>query len=125
LVLLDIAQEVSDVTTTSTSSINSPTIEQRKFATSIAIQDGQTIALGGLIKDTSNKGRSGIPFLSSIPVLGALAGNKSDSDVRTELLILLTPRVIRSSPDAEAVTEELRKKIQALEPLPPMKSLRP
>lgn len=125
LVLLDIAQEVSDVTSTSTSSINSPTIEQRKFATSIAIQDGETIALGGMIKDTRNKGRSGIPILSSIPVLGALAGNQADSDQRTELLILLTPRVVRSAPDAQAVTDELRKKIQALEPLPPMKSLRP
>ncbi len=125
LVLLDIAQEVSDVTSTSTSSINSPTIEQRKFATSIAIQDGETIALGGLIKDSRSKGRSGIPFLSAIPILGGLAGDHSGSDARTELLILLTPRVIRSSPDAQAVTDDLRKKIQALAPLPPIKSLRP
>jgi general secretion pathway protein D len=125
MVLLDIAQEVSDVTTTSTSNINSPTIEQRKFATSIAVQDGQTIALGGLIKDTRTKGRSGLPVLSAIPILGALAGTRTDSDVRTELLILLTPRVVRSAPDAEAITEDLRKKIQALEPLPPVKSFRP
>ncbi len=125
LVLLDIAQEVSDVTSTSTSSINSPTIEQRKFATSIAIQDGETIALGGLIKDSRSKGRSGIPLLSAIPILGGLAGDHSGSDARTELLILLTPRVIRSAPDAQAVTDDLRKKIQALAPLPPIKSLRP
>jgi general secretion pathway protein D len=125
LVLLDIAQEVSDVVATSTSSINSPTIEQRKFATSIAIQDGETIALGGLIRDTKSKGRSGIPFLSAIPILGALAGNQATSDVRTELLILLTPRVIRSAPDAEAITDELRRKIQAIDPIPPIHSLRP
>ena len=125
LVLLDIAQEVSDVTSTSTSTINSPTIEQRKFATSIAIQDGETIALGGLIKNTSNKGRSGLPFLSAIPVLGALAGKEAKSEQRTELLILLTPRVVRSTADAEAVTEELRRKIEAIAPLKPVKSLRP
>jgi general secretion pathway protein D len=125
LVLLDIAQEVSDVTTTSTSSINSPTIQQRKFATSIAVQDGETIALGGLIKSTHARGRTGVPLLSSIPVLGALAGTKATSEQRTELLILLTPRVVRTAPEADAVTEELRRKIQALEPLQPMKAIRP
>jgi general secretion pathway protein D len=125
LVLLDVAQEVSDVTLTSTSSINSPTIQQRKFATSIAIQDGQTIALGGLIRDTRGKSRSGVPVLSSIPVLGALAGTQGTQESRTELLILLTPRVVRSAPDASAVTDDLRSSIQALEPLPPVKSFRP
>jgi general secretion pathway protein D len=125
LVLLDIAQEVSDVTTTSTSKINSPTIQQRKFATSIAIQDGETIALGGLIKSTHARSRSGIPLLSAVPVLGALAGAKAVGEQRTELLILLTPRVVHSAPDADSVTNELRRKIQALEPLRPMNSLRP
>jgi general secretion pathway protein D len=125
LVLLDVAQEVSDVTTTSTSTINSPTIQQRKFATSIAIQDGQTIALGGLIRDTRARTRSGIPVLSSIPVLGALAGTQGTQEERTELLILLTPRVVRSSSDANSVTDELRSSIQALAPTPPIQSFRP
>jgi general secretion pathway protein D len=125
LVLLDVAQEVSDVTPTSTSSINSPTIQQRKFATSIAVQDGDTIALGGLIRDTHSRGRSGIPVLSSIPVLGALAGAQTGGESRTELLILLTPRVVRNAPDAAAVTEELRRKIQALAPIPPLNGYRP
>jgi general secretion pathway protein D len=125
LVLLDIAQEVSDVTTTTTSKIESPTIQQRRFATSIAIQDGETIALGGLIKSSHARGRSGIPVLSSIPILGALAGEQTGAELRTELLILLTPRVVRNMPDANSVTEELRQKIQSLEPLQPMKSLRP
>jgi general secretion pathway protein D len=125
LVLLDVAQEVSDVTLTSTSNINSPTIQQRKFATSIAIQDGQTIALGGLIRDTRGRSRSGVPVLSSIPVLGALAGTQGTQENRTELLILLTPRVVRSAPDASAITDELRTSIQAIEPLDPVKSFRP
>lgn len=125
LVLLDVAQEVSDVTTTSTSSINSPTIQQRKFATSVAIQDGETIALGGMIRDSRSKSRSGLPVLSSVPLLGALAGNQGTSENRTELLILITPHVVRSAPDADSITEELRRSIQAMEPLPPLKSFRP
>jgi general secretion pathway protein D len=125
LVLLDIAQEVSDVVNTSTSTINSPTIEQRRFASSVAVQDGETIALGGLIKDKRTKGRSGVPLISAIPVLGALAGDKTVHEDRTEVLILLTPRVVHTQPDADAVTEELRRKIQAIEPPPSFKSLRP
>ena len=125
LVLLDIAQEVSDVAPTTSSSINSPTIQERRFSSSIAVQDGQTIALGGLIRDNHTKGRSGIPILSGIPGLGALVGQHTTADTRTELLILLTPRVIRTPVDAEAVTEELRHKIEAIEPLKPIKSFRP
>jgi general secretion pathway protein D len=125
LVLLDIAQEVSDVTNTSTSNIDSPTIQQRRFASSIAVQDGQTIALGGLISDKKTKGRSGVPLVSAIPVLGALASDHNVEDKRTEVLILLTPRVVHAQPDADAVTEELRRKIQTIDPLPAFKSLRP
>ena len=125
LVLLDIAQEVSDVTSTATSKIDSPTIQERKFASSVAVQDGQTIALGGLIRSKHTKGRSGLPFLSSIPILGALAGQDTKDEDRTELLILLTPRVVRTAQDAESVTDELRRKIAAVAPLKPVTGYRP
>jgi general secretion pathway protein D len=125
LVLLDVDQEVSDVAATNSSTINSPTIQQRKFSTSLAVQDGQTIALGGLIRDNATKVRSGIPFLNAIPILGALAGSQQKTDVRTELIVLLTPHVIRSPTDADAVTDELRKKIQAIPPLEPVKGFHP
>ena len=72
LVTLDIDQAVSDVSTTTTSSINSPTITQRRIVTSAIVQDGETIALGGLILDNQTNNRSGIPILSSIPILGSL-----------------------------------------------------
>jgi general secretion pathway protein D len=118
LVLLDVAQEVSDVAQTDSSSINSPTISTRRISTSIAVQDGQIIALGGLIRDTRSRGKTGLPYLSRIPIIGGLLfGRTNDSTIRTELLVLLKPRVVRSIDDAQAVTDELRAKIQMVRPL--------
>lgn len=116
LVLLDISQEVSDVSSTSTSNIDSPTISTRRLATSIAVQDSQTIALGGLIRAIKTQGNDGVPLLSRIPVLGALFGTKTQNDRRTELLIMLRPRVVRTVDDGRAITDELRDKIQTLKP---------
>ena len=118
LVLLDIAQEVSDVAATDSSTINSPTISTRRISTSIAVQDGQIIALGGLIRDTRTRGKSGLPYLSRIPIVGSLLfGRTNDSTVRTELLVLLKPRVVRTPDDAQAVTDELRAKIRSVRPI--------
>ncbi len=130
LVLLDIAQEVSQVQPTSSSNgggavgTQSPTFSTRRIATSIAIQDGETIALGGLISDNSSRGRSGIPLLSRIPIIGPfLFGQTDNSTDRTELLILLRPRVIRTVDDGRAITEELRSKIQLVRPFKKGQSL--
>ena len=76
LVLLDIAEEVSDVMQTTSSNLNTPTISQRRVTSSVAVRDGQTIALGGLIKDTRTKSNSGIPVLKDIPYLGWLFGTQ-------------------------------------------------
>ena len=116
LVLLDIAQEVSDVVPNNTSGINSPVISTRRISTSVAVQDGQVIALGGLFKDSKTFGKNGIPILSRIPVLGALFGTHEDTRNRTELLVILKPRVLRTIDDGRAVTEELRAKLRTLEP---------
>jgi general secretion pathway protein D len=121
VVLLDIAQEVSDVVQTSSSSLNTPTIQQRRIASTVAVRDGQTIGLGGLIRDNRRTTRSGVPVLMDIPVLGGLFRRSVDTGGRTELLVLLTPRVIRSSADAQGVTEELRQRIrQAAPPVSPI-----
>jgi general secretion pathway protein D len=123
LVLLDIAQEVSDVLPLTaqqvSSGIDSPTIEQRKIATSVAVKDGETIALGGLIKNAVTRGRSTIPLLGDIPVLGHLFGDTTSGLVRTELVVLLTPRVVRAQVDADAITDELRNSIHLAAPPPP------
>jgi len=113
LVLLDINQEVSDVAKTTTSTIDSPTIQQRKLASSISVSNGETIALGGLIRDKQNSGNSGIPLLKDVPVLGNLFRSNTQGGTRTELLVLLTPRVVRSPADIRRVTDELREKLRA------------
>lgn len=117
LVMLDIAQEVSDLSRRTISGISSPIISTRRIATSIAVQDGQVVTLGGLFRDSKSFGKNGLPLLSRIPVLGGLLfGNQSNSQNRTELLVLLKPHVLRTPDDARAVTEELRAKIRTLEP---------
>lgn len=106
-IILDISQEVSDVATTTTSGINSPTIQQRRLSSTVATRSGQMIALGGLIRNRQTRQKSGIPFLSQIPVLGGLFGRKVDTGSRTELIILITPTVIRSP-------EEIKNTVDAL-----------
>ena len=109
LVTLDISQEVSDVdTAANTSGIGSPTFMQRNVSSRVVVQDGQTVGLAGLIRDTSSRGNSGIPFLKDIPLLGLLAGSQNNQRGRTELLVLVTPHVVHDQRDARALTEDLR-----------------
>ena len=117
VVLMDIEQEVSSVVETVTSGIDSPTIRQRRITSTVAIQGGETVTLGGLIRDSYTQSSSGVPLLSEIPILGALFGAKRDDDERTELLVLLTPRVVRNADEAREVTEELRNRMRTVEPL--------
>ncbi len=117
LVLLDVSQEVSTVTETTTSDIDSPTVQQRKIESTVAVQSGETIALGGLIQDDDQERVSGIPVLSDIPLLGNLFKTTDNVSGRRELLVLITPRVVRNQVEAREVTEELRKRLKSLEPL--------
>lgn len=117
LVVIDIIQEVSSVVETETSGIDSPTIQQRQIESSVAVQTGETIALGGLIRDGTTNMVNGIPGLSEIPILGNLFKTTDDRVQRTELLVLLTPRVVRDTQDARDVTNELRRRLPALAPL--------
>ena len=111
LVRMDISQEVSAPQGVSVSAIQSPTISQRKIETTVAVQDGQTLALGGLISDNVTNGVSGVPWLSEVPVVGSLFGTTNDSVQRTEIIVLVTPHVVRDAPSAESVTDELRSKL--------------
>lgn len=106
-IILDISQEVSDVASTTTSGINSPTIQQRRLSSTVATRSGQMIALGGLIRNRQTKEKSGIPLLSQIPIIGGLFGRTVDTGSRTELIILITPTVIRSP-------EEIKNTVDAL-----------
>jgi general secretion pathway protein D len=110
LVTLDIAQEVSDVQQTTSSTINSPTIQQRRLVSTVAVQDSETIMLGGLIREDAAQARAGIPVLHRIPIIGPLFGTTNNTARRTELLVLLTPRVIASAQDARDMTQDMRRK---------------
>jgi general secretion pathway protein D len=110
-VTLEISQEVSDVQETDTSGIDSPTIRQRKVQTSVALSDGQTLALGGLVQETDNVNRSEVPGLGKVPIVGNLFRNKDSRRGRTELLILIRPRVILSDQDANSATAYWRTKL--------------
>ena len=92
-------------------------IEQRQLTTEIAVQSGQTVLLGGLIQDTTQDSENGIPGLSRIPILGRLFGSTTRSNQRTELLVLITPRVITSTEEASAVTDEYQRRFEGLRPL--------
>ena len=117
LVTMEIEQEVSDVVPTVTSGIDSPTINQRRIKTTVAVQSGETVTLGGLIRDDRASSNSGIPLLREIPFLGALFSTTTEAAARTELIVLITPRVVRNQLDARRVTEELRRRIRAVAPL--------
>jgi general secretion pathway protein D len=117
MVTMEISQEVSDVASTNTSTLDSPTITQRKIDSTIAVQDNETIALGGLIKNSTTRGSSGLPYLSELPVVGGLFGTKNNKVDRTELIVLITPHVIDNLQKARAVTEELRRKLPAIQTL--------
>jgi general secretion pathway protein D len=110
-VLLDIDQEVSSVVKTTTSGIDSPTIQQRKLSTKVIVNDGESIALGGLIQETNSLDRGQVPIVGDVPILGNLFKNKTDKIVRTELIIFIRPRVIRDINEARDVTDEFRGKL--------------
>lgn len=116
-IILDIIQEVSDVARTTTSGINSPTIQQRRIASTVATRSGQMIALGGLIREGSVKSRSGIPVLSQIPVIGGAFGTHQTSGNRTELIILLTPTVMRTPQQVDEVVGDLLRGLDRVQPL--------
>jgi general secretion pathway protein D len=119
LVTLDISQQVSDVDPNApTFGINSPTFLERAVRSRIVVQDGQTIGLAGLIRDNSSRGNQGVPFLKDVPVLGALLGSQNNTRARTELLVLITPRVVHDQRDARALTEDLREGLANAAALP-------
>jgi general secretion pathway protein D len=105
LVAMEISQEVSTFSTVSISAGSSDIIiNKTEAATTLVVPDGQTILIGGLIQTNKTKAVTGIPFLSTIPIIGMLFGDTTGEIKRTEIIILLTPRVIKSQKDARDAT---------------------
>jgi general secretion pathway protein D len=109
-VVLDIEQEISAVQPTSAGSLT-PTVSERKVKSSIAVQSGQTVVLAGMIQDTENLTKNGIPLLDEIPKVGDFFTQKNKTVTRTELIIFIRPQIIRNAVDANVVAEELRAKL--------------
>jgi general secretion pathway protein D len=113
-VTIDTTLSVSDVATTTTSTIDSPTFNERRIRTSAGVQSGSTILLGGLISEDSTHGNSGLPVLGDLPVVGGLFGTRNFVADRTELIVLLTPRVVRNQDEATDMTNAIQRKFQAV-----------
>lgn len=116
LVLMDILQSVNNAikSTATSDTIDSPTIQKREIESSVAVQSGETIVLGGLIKENNDYLRDGVPFLHEIPLIGPLFGGTTRNKGKTELVVLLTPRVMKSRLDAQEVTEEFKRKLTGI-----------
>jgi len=108
-VLLDIEQEVSSVAQTTSSNIDSPTIRQRKIKTTVVVNNNDALVLGGMIQDSRSVSRSQLPIIGDLPLLGSLASNKDNAIVKTELIILIRPHVIRNLDEARYITDEYRR----------------
>jgi general secretion pathway protein D len=115
MVMLEITQDVNDVDQTTTSGIDSPTIIQRRISTSVAVQSGETVVLGGLIRDNKTVSDSGIPVLRKIPLLGRLFSSHVTNHARTELIVLITPTAISNIAEAREATQEMRRKVSGID----------
>lgn len=113
MVAMTLNQSVTDV-----GSIDSATGQraflQRQIGSKVAVRSGETIVLGGLIRDNTAFGRSGIPFLSDLPLIGNAFGTSSKAGARTELLVMITPQVVRADNEIRAVANDLRDRMKAI-----------
>jgi len=107
LISLDIEQEVSSYDTIElVTNEKQVVVNKTEASTNLTVQDGETIVIGGLIREDNTNTEMGVPFLSKIPLLGFLFGNKSRDIRRQELIILLTPHVLRNQKEARNITDE-------------------
>jgi len=114
LVTLEVNQEVSEVTGTPTAINPNPDISTRNAKTSVVVASGESIALGGLIREKRTFDSTGIPLLSKIPLIGAAFGTQTYNRTRTELLLVITPKIVNDPAQARQVTDELRERMPSL-----------
>ncbi|MDO6572224.1 type II secretion system secretin GspD [Gilvimarinus sp. 2_MG-2023] len=126
LVTMDIMQSVSNALPESGQGGN-PSFFERSIQSKVAVRSGESVILGGLISDSENTEKSGVPFLSSLPLIGWLFGNTTVTEERQELLVIITPHVMKSDQDLRDVTKEMRARMKTLktfeESLDPSRSI--
>ncbi len=125
LVTLEVNQEVSEPTSAGTAINPNPDVSTRNAKTSIIVASGESIVLGGLIRENRRRSSDGIPLLSKIPLIGAAFGTQTFNRDRTELVLIITPKIVSDTTQAREVTEELRSKVPLLRGLLPTLPERP
>jgi general secretion pathway protein D len=117
LVFLEIEQQESAPSASGVTIGGNPSVDNRSISTEVAVQSGETLVLGGLIKTIEERGQGGLPGLSRIPLIGGLFGQRNQSANREELLVLITPHVIRNELEARRLTEDYSRQFRGMEPL--------
>lgn len=118
MVTMQISQAVTDVGQVDAAT-GQRAFLQRQFASKVAVRSGETLVLGGLIRDNTTNGKSGLPLLQDIPLFGALFGTNAGSTNRTELLVVITPHVVRTEQDLRRIGQELRDQMKTIYPPAP------
>lgn len=119
LVTMQLTQELSAVApnASDTGAVNlTPTISQRSITSKVSVYSEQTIVLGGLISSQDSRSKDGVPGVNRIPIIGNLIGKTDNKARRSELIVFITPQVIRDSEDASRVSSELRDKLRLFNP---------
>ncbi len=114
IVTLLINQEVSSPQAPAAGGIQSPSFSKRSVNTQVTVQDGDTIAIGGIINESNTFSSSGVPGLHRLPIIGAAFGARSYGKERTELIIFMTARVIYDTNEISEASDELRSRLKKL-----------
>ena len=119
MVIMEIKQIVSSVVNIPTlgstdTQQQTPTIDKKEIESSVAVLDGETIALGGLIDEQNTENKNGIPWLYQLPLIGPLFGSTTYDTTKNELVVLITPRVVKSKQDSRMVTNEFKRKLTGI-----------
>jgi general secretion pathway protein D len=118
-ITLELVQEVTDVVSLTAGVGQNPTFKKRNIQSTVTVQSGDTLTLGGLIQEDKDFSKRGIPLLSDLPLLGPLFSTTEKIMNRTELIVLLTPKAVRSQEESRTVTEEFRQRLKELETITP------
>ncbi len=113
MVIMDIEQTVEDVGAVREGAVN-PTILSREIKSSVAVLSEETLVLGGLIREQNQNTKNGIPFLHEVPFIGPLFGATTKNKDKTELVVLITPRVVKTKQDLRVVTDEFKRKLSGI-----------